>query len=84
MVILRLLKTYGIELREWWGKPVTHHAHFRSNTSEFSEYPVADELYARVLGLPLGCHINHDLQKYIVSSLVKVVADECMESNAFT
>lgn len=80
-VILSLLKTYGIELREWWGKPVAYLPHFKSTVSDSSKFPTADELYSRVLGLPLGCHINYDLQKYIVESLIQVVIEECMESN---
>ena len=71
-VILSLLINYGIEARNWWGKPLFQYPQFTTGGIVNSTFPAASDLSSRILGLPVGCHLNFEMQEYIVRSILRI------------
>ena len=69
-MILELLTIYGIESRNWWGEPLYMKPQFKTGIASNSNYPTANDLSYRTLGLPVGCHITFEMQEYIVRSVL--------------
>ena len=72
-IILRLMTNYGIEVRDWWGKPMYLHPHFANSlqNSSGNYFPMSDLLSNRTIGIPMGGNLNKIQQKYIVHSLIE-------------
>ena len=72
-LILALLTVYGIEARNWWGDPLYMKPQFEASIAKSSTYPTANDLSYRTLGLPIGCHVTCEMQKYIVNSVLEAL-----------
>ena len=74
ILFLQMMTQYGIEVRDWWGKPVYSCPHFLKSeqNKSGSSFPISDLLSSKVIGLPMGDNITKIQQEYIVKSLTKV------------
>ena len=71
-LIFALLTSYGIEARSWWGEPLYMKPQFKTGITNNSNYPTANDLSYRTLGLPVGCHVTLEMQEYIVRAVLEI------------
>ena len=73
-IIVRLMNQYGIEARDWWGKPMYLCPHFLKSLQNKSGnyFPMSDLLSSKVIGIPMGGTINKAQQNYVIDSLIEI------------
>lgn len=72
-IITRMIADYGIETRRWWAKPLSEQG-IGKKCIRADNYQNTNTFHQRILGIPMGVHIDSSKQEQIIASLQKSLA----------